>query len=93
MAQKRRKPYEGGEWAIGACRPYRPPHTLSALEAAAEAAEIRAHWLPFAEARAAEGRRWYGGIVAWYERELTELDAVIAAQATPQKRARRQRAA
>lgn len=90
MAQKRRKPYTGGEWAIGACRPYRPPHTLSALEAAQQAAEIRAHWLPFAEARAAEGRRWYAGICQWYRRELARLEAVIAADA-PQKRTRRRK--
>ena len=90
MAQKRCKPYTGGEWSIGGVTPYRPPHTLSAIEAAAEAAEIRARWLPFAEARAAEGRRWYPGIVAWYRRELQRLDAVIAADA-PQKRTRRRK--
>lgn len=85
---KRRSKYEGGDWSIGSCKPYRPPHTLTAIEAAQQAAEIRDRWLPFAEARAAEGRKWYPGICAWYRRELTRLDAQIAADA-PQKRTRR----
>ena len=89
----RRKPYEGGPWAIGACKPYRPPHTLSAIELAQRRQEVLTHWLPIAQERAAAGRKWYPGMVAWYQRELTEIDALLAAQATTQKRARRQRAA
>lgn len=90
MAQKRRKPYTGGDWAIGSCQPYRAPHERSAIEAAARACEIRDHWLPIAEARAAEGRAWYRGICAVYRSELAALDAVIEASA-PQKRDQRQK--
>lgn len=89
----RRTPYEGGDWAIGACKPYRPPHTLSALELAQRRQEITDKLLPFAEARAAEGRKWYPGMVAWYQRELQQIDALLAAQATSHKRQRRKRAA
>lgn len=89
----RRKPYEGGPWAIGACKPYRAPHTLSAIELAQRRHEVAGHWLPIAQERAAAGRKWYSGIVAWYQRELTEIDALLATEATTQKRQRRQRAA
>lgn len=89
----KRHEYTGGDWAIGSCTPYRAPATLTAIEAAQRAREVREHWLPFAEARAAEGRKWYPGIVTWYERELTELDTVIAAQTAPAKRQRRKAAA
>lgn len=88
----RRKPYEGGPWAWGSCKPYRPPHTLSAIELAQRRQEVAGRFLPFAEARAAEGRKWYSGIVAWYQRELTEIDALLEEAAT-QKRQRRKRAA
>lgn len=89
----KRHVYEGGAWSIGSCRPYRPPATLSALEAAQRRQEVITHWLPFAEARAAEGRRWYGGICQFYLDELAALDAQIAAQTAPAKRQRRKRAA
>lgn len=84
------KPYTGGAWSIGSCNPYRPPHALSAFEAAARAKDIREHWLPIAEARAAAGRRWYPEMVAWYQRELAALDAVIAL-ATARKHAKSRR--
>ncbi|HMM29945.1 MAG TPA: hypothetical protein PKD46_16810 [Aggregatilineaceae bacterium] len=89
----RRKPYEGGAWSVGSCQPYRAPATLTAIEAAQRAREVRDHWLPIAQERAAEGRRWYPGIVAFYVAELAQLDAVIAAQTAPAKRQRRKRAA
>jgi len=79
----RRVEYEGGAWSIGSCNPYRPPHTLSAHEAAQRAHEVRERYLPFAEARAAEGRKWYAQIAAWYRAELDELDA-RAAHTPPQ---------
>lgn len=60
----RRTPYTGGDWAIGACQPYRPPHTLSALELAQRREEVLTHWLPIAQERAAAGRRWYPDMVA-----------------------------
>lgn len=89
----RRKPYEGGPWAIGGVKPYVPLARRSAIELAQRRQEVAGHFLPFAEARAAEGRKWYPGMVAWYEAELQQIDALLAAQATTQKRARRQRAA
>lgn len=89
--RKRYKPYTGGDWSIGGCQPYRAPHERSAIEAAARACEIRDHWLPIAEARAAEGRRWYPGICEVYRRELAQLDALIAADA-PQKHDQAQKA-
>lgn len=85
----KRHEYTGGAWSIGSVRPYRPPATLTALEAAARAREIRDHWLPIAQERAAQGRRWYPGMVAWYERELHALDAVSAAQTAQKPRAQR----
>lgn len=91
--RSRRKPYEGGPWAWGSCKPYRPPHTLSALELAQRRQEVTGHFLPIAQERAAAGRPWYGGICRFYESELQQIDALLAAQATPQKPARRQRAA
>lgn len=89
----RRKPYEGGPWAIGGVKPYVPLARRSVIELAQRRQEVAGHFLPFAEARAAEGRKWYRGIVAWYQRELTEIDALLATEAATQKRARRQRAA
>lgn len=89
----RYKPYEGGPWAIGGVKPYVPLAQRSAIELAQRRQEVAGHFLPFAEARAAEGRKWYSGIVAWYQRELTEIDALLATEATTQKRQRRQRAA
>lgn len=82
----KRHEYTGGEWAIGGCQPYRAPHALTAIEASARAREIRAHWLPIAQERAAQGRKWYPGMVAWYERELSSLDDMIAAQTAPAQR-------
>lgn len=89
----RRKPYEGGDWAIGGVKPYVPLAQRSAIELAQRRQEVLTHWLPFAEARAAEGRKWYSGIVAWYQRELTEINALLATEAATQKRQRRKRAA
>jgi len=89
----RYKPYEGGEWSIGGVVPYVPLAQRSAIELAQRRQVITDKFLPFAEARAAEGRKWYPGMVAWYEAELQQIDALLAAQATTQKRARRQRAA
>lgn len=91
--RRRRVPYEGGAWSVGSCQPYRPPATLTAIEAAQRAREVRAHWLPFAEARAAEGRKWYAGVCRFYVAELAQLDARIAAQTAPAKRQRRKAAA
>lgn len=89
----RYKPYEGGEWSIGGVKPYVPLAQRSAIELAQRRQEVAGHFLPFAEARAAEGRKWYPGICEVYRVELQQIDALLAAQATPQKRARRQRAA
>lgn len=88
--RSRRAPYQGGAWAWGGCNPYRFPQERTPLEAAARAREIRAHWLPIAEARAAEGRRWYRGICAVYRSELAQLDAMIAD--APQERGEPQKA-
>jgi len=92
MAQKRRKPYEGGEWSIGGVVPYVPLAQRSAIELAQRRQVITDKFLPFAEARAAEGRKWYPGICEVYRAELQQIDALLE-EATPQKRARRQRAA
>lgn len=89
----RYKPYEGGEWSIGGVVPYVPLAQRSALELAQRRQEVTGHFLPIAQERAAAGRPWYGGICRFYESELQQIDALLAAQATPQKRARRQRAA
>ncbi|MCZ2095980.1 MAG: hypothetical protein LC121_06845 [Anaerolineae bacterium] len=75
---KRRSKYEGGDWAIGACKPYRPPHTLSAIELAQRAKEVREHYLPYAERQAAAGRPWWAGIAQFYRHELAQLDAKTA---------------
>lgn len=86
----RRSVYEGGAWALGSCTPYRPPHTLSAIEAAQRRQEVITRWLPVARERAAQGRKWYDGITRFYLDELAQLDAMIAADA-PQKRDRRRK--
>lgn len=83
---KRRSVYEGGEWSIGGVTPYRAPHTLTAIEAATRAREIRAHWLPIAEQRRDAGRKWYAGICEVYRCELRALDARIAEQTAPAQR-------
>ena len=93
MAQKRRKPYEGGEWSIGGVVPYVPLAQRSAIELAQRRQEVAGHFLPFAEARAAEGRKWYPGICEVYRAELQQIDALLATEATTQKRPRRKRAA
>jgi len=85
----RRKPYEGGPWAIGGVKPYVPLARRSAIELAQRRQEVAGHFLPFAEARAAEGRKWYPGICEVYRVELQQIDALLATQ----KRQRRQRAA
>jgi len=88
---KRYKPYEGGAWAIGSCKPY--PKPTSAIEAAARRQEVAGHFLPYVQARYAEtGRELYRGIAAFYEAELIALEAMIAAPAI-QKRAAGKRAA
>lgn len=88
---KRYKPYEGGAWSVGGCKPY--PKPANAIEAAQRRQEITSRLLPYAQARAAEtGRGLYQRIAAFYEAELIALEAVIAAPAI-QKRAARKRAA
>lgn len=91
--RSRRAPYEGGSWSVGACAPH--PKPTSAIEAAQRAQTVRAHYLPFAEARYAEtGRAIYQGIADFYRAELSSLDDMIARGTRgSQKRTARKRAA